>query len=139
MADVRIADASIDALRCPIAALKDEPDMNAQELKEYFDGSPTQLMEQLNKLVAALRGRRAAADLGFTSTELVPAATVQSAIEWIAKQGGGSGGTADNIGRAQLSTALRDELDGYAAVSQKVARLTVQLEQLSERVSALEA
>lgn len=82
MAGNKIAAASCPDLTHRIAALADEPDMTADELKQYFDASPQQLMDAHNTLVTALTATTAAANLGFAPTDaLSSATTIQQAIE----------------------------------------------------------
>ena len=86
MAGNKIAAASCPDLTHRIAALADEPDMTADELKQYFDASPQQLMDSHNALVSALTATTAAAELGFAPTDALSATTIQQAIESLQAQ-----------------------------------------------------
>ena len=81
MAGNKIAAASCPDLTHRIAALADEPDMTADELNQYFDASPQQLMDAHNTLVTALTATTAAANLGFAPTDALTATTIQQAVE----------------------------------------------------------
>ena len=69
-----------------LADLPDQPNMQAAELKTYFDSSPEELRQALNRLCDALGEFSAAATLGYTASAGVPAQTVQDAIENAQKQ-----------------------------------------------------
>ena len=69
-----------------LADLPDQPNMQAAELKTYFDSSPEELRQALNRLCDALGEFSAAAELGYTASAGVPAQTVQDAIENVQKQ-----------------------------------------------------
>ena len=69
-----------------LADLPDQPNMQAAELKTYFDSSPEELRQTLNRLCDALGKFSAAAKLGYTASAGVPAQTVQDAIENVQKQ-----------------------------------------------------
>ena len=69
-----------------LADLPDQPNMQAAELKTYFDSSPEELRQALNRLCDALGEFSAAAKLGYTASAGVPAQTVQDAIENVQKQ-----------------------------------------------------
>ena len=69
-----------------LANLPDQPNMQAAELKTYFDSSPEELRQALNRLCDALGEFSAAAKLGYTASAGVPAQTVQDAIENVQKQ-----------------------------------------------------
>ena len=69
-----------------LADLPDQPNMQAAELKTYFDSSPEELRQALNRLCHALGEFSAAAKLGYTASAGVPAQTVQDAIENVQKQ-----------------------------------------------------
>ena len=86
MAGNKIAAASCPDLTHRIAALADEPDMTADELKQYFVASPQQLMDSHNALVSALTATTAAAELGFAPTDALSATTIQQAIESLQAQ-----------------------------------------------------
>ena len=49
-----------------LADLPDQPNMQAAELKTYFDSSPEELRQALNRLCDALGEFSAAAKLGYT-------------------------------------------------------------------------
>lgn len=69
-----------------LSDLPDQPNMQAAELKTYFDSSPEELRQALNRLCDALGEFSAAAKLGYTASAGVPAQTVQDAIENVQKQ-----------------------------------------------------
>ena len=73
-----------------ITDLPDQPNMQPNELKAYFDANPELLREALNALCDALTtattAATAAANLGFQSTAGVPADNVQDAIEDVQSQ-----------------------------------------------------
>lgn len=69
-----------------LADLPDQPNMQAAELKTYFDSSPEELRQALNRLCDALGEFSAAAKLGYTASAGVPAKTVQDAIENVQQQ-----------------------------------------------------
>ena len=64
-----------------LADLADQPNMQAHELKAYFDSSPEELRQSFNRLCNALGEFTAAAKMGYTASASVPANTVQAAIE----------------------------------------------------------
>ena len=63
-----------------LADLPDQPNMQAAELKTYFDSSPEELRQALNRLCDALGEFSAAAKLGYTASAGVPAQTVTISI-----------------------------------------------------------
>ena len=134
-----IFDSKIDRLSNPISDLKDEPDMNAAELKAYFDASPMELLNKHNELADALLSRGAAKEIGFTATSSVPAGNIQDAIDYVIRHSSGSGGSisVSNIGRSQLGRELINELDGYAALEDSIEVLSARVSDLSERVRKL--
>ena len=69
-----------------LADLPDQPNMQAAELKRYFDASPEELRQAFNRLCDALGEYTAAAKLGYEASAGVPAHTVQDAIENVQKQ-----------------------------------------------------
>ena len=73
-----------------IASLPDQPNMQPDELKAYFDSSPEQLRQAHNGLCDALTeatcGTSAASGLGFQRTAGVPADNVQAAVENVQAQ-----------------------------------------------------
>lgn len=73
-----------------IASLPDQPNMQPNELKAYFDSSPEQLRQAHNGLCDALTevtsSASAAANLGFQRTAGVPADTIQAAVENVQTQ-----------------------------------------------------
>ena len=73
-----------------ISDLPDQPNMQPNELKAYFDSSPEQLRQAHNGLCDALTeatsSTSAAAALGFQRTAGVPADNVQDAIEDVQAQ-----------------------------------------------------
>lgn len=73
-----------------IASLPDQPNMQPDELKAYFDSSPEELRQAHNGLCDALTeatsSAGAAASLGFQRTAGVPADSVQAAVENVQQQ-----------------------------------------------------
>ena len=73
-----------------IASLPDQPNMQPDELKAYFDSSPEEIRQAHNGLCDALTeatsGTSAAAGLGFQRTAGVPADNVQAAVENVQQQ-----------------------------------------------------
>lgn len=140
MADARIKDAKLTKLSNPISALDDEPELDAEDLKAYFDASPTELMEKHNALITALTSRNAATDIGFNATENIPRSSIQEAIEYV-RAHSGSGGSSTSVGDGTISRALLDsdlisELDGYAAMETTVTSLNTKVTALEQQVSS---
>ncbi|MGO5028016.1 hypothetical protein [Candidatus Agathobaculum pullicola] len=69
-----------------ISSLPDQPNMQPNDLKAYFDSSPEELRQTHNTLCDSLTATTAAAGLGFQRTAGVPADTVQSAVENVQSQ-----------------------------------------------------
>ena len=73
-----------------IIDLIDQPNMQPNELKAYFDSSPEEVRQAHNSLCDALTtatsAATAAANLGFQTTAGVPADNVQDAIENVQEQ-----------------------------------------------------
>lgn len=73
-----------------ISSLPDQPNMQPDELKAYFDSSPEEIRQAHNglcdALTAATSGASAAANLGFQRTAGVPADNVQAAVENVQTQ-----------------------------------------------------
>lgn len=69
-----------------ITELADQPNMQPDELKQYFDSSPEELRQAHNGLCDALAATTAAAEIGFAQTAGVPEGTVQDAIENVQAQ-----------------------------------------------------
>ena len=69
-----------------ISDLPDQPNMQPNELKAYFDANPELLRQALGALCDALGAQTAAGSLGFSPTVGVPADTVQGAIENVQEQ-----------------------------------------------------
>ena len=94
-----------------IASLPDQPNMQPNELKAYFDSSPEQLRQAHNGLCDALTeatsGTSAAAGLGFQRTAGVPADTVQAAVE--------------NV-QAQLDAAVMGNIPSGSVTQDKLAQ-----------------
>ena len=86
MATPTIASAQIAALEHPITGLEDRPALSAADLKAYFDANPIQLMQAHNRLVKALTGTTAAANLGFSATAGISGDTIQAALEHVQQQ-----------------------------------------------------
>ena len=80
------SDHKITEFQNRITALADQPNMQPDELKAYFDSSPEELRQAHNSLCDALTAPTAAADIGFAQTAGVPAGTVQAAIDNVQSQ-----------------------------------------------------
>ena len=81
-----LSDQKITGFTKRISQLADQPNMQPQELKAYFDSSPEELRQAHNCLCDALCTADAAAELGFQRTAGVPADTVQAAVENVQQQ-----------------------------------------------------
>ena len=94
-----------------IASLPDQPNMQPDELKAYFDSSPEQLRQAHNGLCDALTeatsGTSAASGLGFQRTAGVPADNVQAAVE--------------NV-QAQLDAAVMGNIPSGSVTQDKLAQ-----------------
>lgn len=94
-----------------IASLPDQPNMQPNELKAYFDSSPEQLRQAHNGLCDALTeatsNASAAANLGFQRTAGVPADNVQAAVE--------------NV-QAQLDAAVMGNIPSGSVTQDKLAQ-----------------
>ena len=84
------ADNKLSSFTKKIIDLIDQPNMQPDELKAYFDSSPEEVRQAHNALCDALTtattAATAAANLGFQSTAGVPADNVQDAIEDVQSQ-----------------------------------------------------
>ena len=84
------ADNKLTSFTKKIIDLIDQPNMQPNELKAYFDSSPEELRQAYNGLCDALTtatsAATAAANLGFQTTAGVPADNVQDAIENVQEQ-----------------------------------------------------
>lgn len=73
-----------------IIDLRDQPNMQPDDLKAYFDSSPEEVRQAHNGLCDALTtgttAATAAANIGFQRTASVPADTVQAAVENVQSQ-----------------------------------------------------
>ena len=107
---------SFEAYKLPefdhkISDLPDQPNMQPDELKAYFDSSPEQLRQAHNGLCDALTeatsGTSAAAGLGFQRTAGVPADNVQAAVE--------------NV-QAQLDAAVMGNIPSGSVTQDKLAQ-----------------
>lgn len=85
-----LSDQKITGFTKRISQLADQPNMQPDELKAYFDSSPEQLRQAHNGLcdvlTEATSSASAAAGLGFQRTAGVPADTVQAAVENVQQQ-----------------------------------------------------
>lgn len=66
-----------------ITDLPDQPNMQPNELKAYFDANPELLRQALNALCDALSDESAAGSLGFSPTAGIPVTTLQAALEYL--------------------------------------------------------
>ena len=84
------ADNKLSSFTKKIIDLIDQPNMQPDELKAYFDSSPEEVRQAHNSLCDALTtatsAATAAANLGFQTTAGVPADNVQDAIEDVQAQ-----------------------------------------------------
>ena len=84
------ADNKLTSFTKKIIDLIDQPNMQPNELKAYFDSSPEEVRQAHNSLCDALTtatsAATAAANLGFQATAGVPADNVQDAIEDVQAQ-----------------------------------------------------
>ena len=84
------ADNKLTSFTKKIIDLIDQPNMQPNELKAYFDSSPEEVRQAHNSLCDALTtattAATAAANLGFQTTAGVPADNVQDAIEDVQAQ-----------------------------------------------------
>lgn len=69
-----------------IIDLRDQPNMQPDDLKAYFDSSPEEVRQAYNGLCDTLGSAEAASGIGFQRTAAVPADTVQAAIENVQSQ-----------------------------------------------------
>ena len=90
-----------------IISLPDQPNMQPDELKAYFDSSPEELRQAHNGLCDALSANTAAAGLGFQRTAGVPADNVQAAVE--------------NV-QAQLDAAVMGNIPSGSVTQDKLAQ-----------------
>ena len=81
-----LSDQKLTGFSKKIMQLADQPNMQPQELKAYFDSSPEELRQAHNGLCDALCASDAAAGLGFARSAGVPADTVQAAVENVQQQ-----------------------------------------------------
>ena len=101
-----------------ISSLADQPRMQPQDLKAYFDSSPEEVRQAHNNLCDALCAPDAAASLGFARTAGVPADTVQAAVEHV---------------QAQVSDAVSGNLPSGSVTGDKLAQ------DVRDRLSAIES
>ena len=69
-----------------IINLRDQPNMQPDDLKAYFDSSPEEVRQAYNGLCDTLGSAEAASGIGFQRTAAVPADTVQAAVENVQSQ-----------------------------------------------------
>ena len=69
-----------------IIDLRDQPNMQPDDLKAYFDSSPEEVRQAYNGLCDTLGSAEAASGIGFQRTAAVPADTVQAAVENVQSQ-----------------------------------------------------
>lgn len=81
-----LSDQKLTGFSKKITQLADQPNMQPQELKAYFDSSPEELRQAHNGLCDALCAVNAATELGFARSAGVPADTVQAAVENVQQQ-----------------------------------------------------
>lgn len=107
-----------------IQALGDEPNedngLTAAELKAKFDEAANTLKARINAIVDQLMAATAASDVGFSTSENVPADNVQGAIENVQAQL--QAVTQGSVANGSITTA---KLDGDAVTGAKVADSTL--------------
>ena len=101
-----------------IASLPDQPNMQPDELKAYFDSSPEEVRQAYNGLCDTLGSAEAASGIGFQRTAAVPADTVQAAVE--------------NV-QAQLDAAVMGNIPSGSVTGDKLAQ------DVRNRFSAIES
>lgn len=108
----------ITTLTKKIIALPDQPNMQPDELKQYFDSSPEELRAAINALCDALTAPTASANLGFAQTAGIPASTIQAALEHL---------------HQQLTNAVMGQIPSGSVTGDKLAQ------DVRNRFSAIEA
>ncbi len=107
-----------------IQALDDEPNdvggLTAQQLKAKFDEAANTLKARINAIVDQLMAATAASDVGFSTSENVPADNVQDAIENVQAQL--QAVTQGTVANGSITTA---KLDDDAVTGAKVADSTL--------------
>ena len=105
------ADNRLSSFTKKIIDLIDQPNMQPDELKAYFDSSPEEVRQAHNSLCDALTtattAATAAANLGFQTTAGVPADNVQDAIEDV---------------QAQLTDAVLGNIPSGSVTNDKLAQ-----------------
>ena len=105
------ADNKLTSFTKKIIDLIDQPNMQPNELKAYFDSSPEEVRQAHNGLCDALTtatsAATAAANLGFQTTAGVPADNVQDAIEDV---------------QAQLTDAVLGNIPSGSVTNDKLAQ-----------------
>ena len=105
------ADNKLTSFTKKIIDLIDQPNMQPNELKAYFDSSPEEVRQAHNSLCDALTtattAATAAANLGFQTTAGVPADNVQDAIEDV---------------QAQLTDAVLGNIPSGSVTNDKLAQ-----------------
>lgn len=123
-----------------IIDLRDQPNMQPDDLKAYFDSSPDEVRQAHNGLCDALTtgttAATAAANIGFQRTAAVPADTVQAAVENVQSQldaavmGNIPSGSVDSDKLAQdvrdhfttIETAAKSEANTRASADQNLQK-----------------
>ena len=101
-----------------IIDLRDQPNMQPDDLKAYFDSSPEEVRQAYNGLCDTLGSAEAASGIGFQRTAAVPADTVQAAVE--------------NV-QSQLDAAVMGNIPSGSVDSDKLAQ------DVRDRFSAIES
>ena len=101
------ADNKLTSFTKKIIDLIDQPNMQPNELKAYFDSSPEELRQAYNGLCDTLGTGDAASGIGFQTTAGVPADNVQDAIE--------------NV-QAQLDAAVMGNIPSGSVTGDKLAQ-----------------
>ncbi|WP_125115632.1 hypothetical protein [Agathobaculum sp. Marseille-P7918] len=130
-----LSDQKLTGFSKKITQLADQPSMQPQELKAYFDSSPEELRQAHNGLCDALCASDAAAGLGFARSAGVPADTVQAAVENVQQQvrdavvGSIPSGSVDGDKLAQ------DVRDRFAAIENKAEEEATIRSQMQSQIS----
>ena len=117
-----------------IIDLRDQPNMQPDDLKAYFDSSPEEVRQAYNGLCDTLGSAEAASGIGFQRTAAVPADTVQAAVENVQSQldaavmGNIPSGSVDSDKLAQdvrdhfttIETAAKSEANTRASADQNL-------------------
>ena len=116
-----LSDQKLTGFSKKITQLADQPNMQPQELKAYFDSSPEELRQAHNGLCDALCASDAAAGLGFARSAGVPADTVQAAVENVQQQVRDAVVGSIPSGSVDSDKLAQDVRDRFAAIESAAA------------------